>query len=201
MSDGWIPEREKAVPRKKHAWFVDLSLVSIYSLFLVGCFFIAFAHRNLADMQTWSWISFLLVILVSLSLSYVLYDLKKTLAIFFLCSLSGFVLTSFISVALFFHSYTTYFYRTGPDPLDLEIVSPAQLIMVFIIDAFFINILGTIAGNYIAERTRRGEKVLSLRCLSCGTWNEQDALKCSFCGKELIEERYAAEKEKKKGLL
>ncbi len=91
--------------------------------------------------------------------------------------------TYVISVALFFHSYTLYSYQIGID--DFWKVSPAGLILVFAITFFFLNILGAIVGYYLAERTRKGEKKLTLRCSKCGTWNEQDAIHCSYCGREL----------------
>ena len=185
MSDKRNVEKQKVVSSVKRKWLINSGLVLFYTLFMLGSFLIGFAHRYLADMQKWSNISVFLIILSSLCMGYILYDLKRTMVIFSLCSFSGFALISITSVALFFHSYTSYSYRTGTDEFDFRITSPAVLIMVFVIEVLFINILGAIAGYYIAGRTRKGEKKLTLRCSNCGTWNEQDAINCSYCGREL----------------
>jgi hypothetical protein len=180
--------------RSKKSWLVDSGIVLLYSFFLTTCFFIGFAHVYLNDMRTWSLISGILVILVSPCISYLLNDLGRTIAIYFLSSLLGVALESITSVILFFHSFESYGYLERKNGIIEEVlVSPAQLILLYTICVLFVCVLGAIAGNYIAERRHRGEKVFSMRCSSCGTYNERDALKCSFCGKELTEERYAAE--------
>lgn len=183
MSDGWTTEKKKTAPRKKDEWLIDSALVFLYTLFMLGCFLIGFAHRNLGDMQKWSNISVFLVIVAGLCIAYVLHDLRRTIAVFTICAFLGFAVISIVSVALYFHSFTSYSYQTGPD--DFVTTSPAVLILVFIIGVFFISILGTIVGNYIAERTRREEKKLTLRCSNCGTWNKEDAIHCNYCGREL----------------
>ncbi len=183
MSDGWTVEKEKAVFRNKSRWLLDSGLVLLYALFLLGCFLIGFAHRDLSDMQKWSNISAFLVILSSLCIGYILYDLKRTLVILSLGSMLGFALIYAGSVALFFHSYTSYSYRNGTD--SFRKIFPAGLVLTFVIGAFFISILGAIAAYYTAERTRKGEKRLILRCYSCGSWNEQYAINCWYCGKKL----------------
>jgi len=186
MSDKWNAKKENTVPRNKSKWLINSGLVLFYTLFMLGCFLIGFAHRYLGDMQKWSFISGFLVIVGSLCIGYVLYDLRRTLAIFSICSFLGFALIYIASVALFFHSYTSYSYKYRTDKSVFKVTtSPAQLIMMFVIGVFFLNILGAIAGYYVAERTRKGEKPLTLRCPDCGTWNEQDATHCSYCGKEL----------------
>lgn len=161
-----------------------------------------FAHVYLNDVRTWIWISALLVLLVSLCISYLLNNLGRTIAIYFLSSLSSLVLESITSVILFFHSFESFQYleRIYGD-IKVVLVSPAQLVLIYTICVLLVCIAGAIAGSYIAERRHRGEKAFSLRCSSCGTWNERDALKCSFCRKELAEERYAASalKQKKEG--
>jgi len=183
MSDGWTREKEKTAPRKRSEWLIDLGLVLLYTLFLLGCFLIGFAHRNLSDMQKWVNISALLVILSSPCIGYILYNLRRTVALFTICAFLGYIVISSVSVALYFHSFTSYSYRTEMD--DSVTTSPAVLIYTFTLGVFFVNILGAIVGNYIAERTGRGEKRLTLRCHNCWSWNEQDAINCSYCGKKL----------------
>jgi hypothetical protein len=178
--------------RSRKDWFIDSGLVLLYSVFLTANFFIGFVHVYHDDLLTWSWISGFLVILVSPCISYLLNDFGRTIAIFFLSSFLGFALESITSVILFFHSFWFYRYLERTNEIG-ELASPAQLILIYTISVFFISVLGAIVGCYIAERRHKGEKVLSLRCSRCGTWNEQDAVKCSFCKKELVEERYAAE--------
>jgi len=180
--------------RRGKDWFIDSGLIILYSVFLTVCFFIGFAHVYLNDMRTWIWISVLLVLLVSPCISYLLNDLGRTIAIYFSSSLLGVAFESITSVILFFHSFESYVYleiRYGE--IREVLLSPAQLVLLFTISSLFVCVLGAIAGNYIAELRHRGEKVFSVRCSSCGTWNERDALKCSFCKKKLTEERYAAE--------
>ena len=185
-------------PRSKKDWLFDSGIVLLYSFFLTACFFIGFAHVYINDVRTWIWISVSLVLLVSISISYLLNDLGRTIAIYFLSALLGFAFESIISVILFFHSFESYRYLERVyDEIKEVLLSPAQLILLFTIGVLFVGILGAIAGNYIAELRHRGEKVFSLRCSSCGTWNERDALKCSFCGKELTEERYAVEAQRR----
>lgn len=196
MSNLWITEKEKPAPRIKHARLVDLSLVFIYPLFLTGCFFISVLYGGYGG---WGWASFFLVFLVSALVDYVFYDFRRTLLIFFLGSFLGSVLIYFTSDALIFHSSMSYGMRITED--TILYLSPAWLISMLVIVFFLLSIVGAAAGNAIAEWTGRGRTPFTLRCADCGTWNEQDALKCSFCGKELIEERYAAEKEKKERLL
>jgi hypothetical protein len=119
-------------------------------------------------------------------------DLGRTIAIYFLSSLLGVALASITSVILFFHSFESYVYlEIGYGEIREVLVSPAQLVLLFTISSLFVCVLGAIGGYYIAEGRHRGEKAFSLRCSSCGTWNERDAQKCSFCKKELTEERYA----------
>jgi hypothetical protein len=185
MSDGWTTEKKKTAPRKKSEWLIDSGLVFLYTLFMLGCFLIGFAHRNLGDMQKWSNISGFLVIVGGLCIGYVLYDLRRTIAVLTICAFLGFAVISIVSVTLYFHSYTSYSYRTGTGRFDFETISPAALILTFVIGVFSVNILGAIVGNYVAERTRRREKRLTLRCSNCGTWNEEDAIHCNYCGREL----------------
>lgn len=189
MSGGWTTvERKKAILRRKREWLIDLGLVFIYSLFMVGCFFIFVLPKVWGEVSPITWgdlISVLLVMLISPYISFVLNSLKRTLMIFFLSSLLGFALTSAISVALLFHSYTTYSIEISTDTTDTITLSPAQQILTFVIGVFFISILGAITGAYIAERTGKGEKRLTLRCYNCGKWNEQEAIICSYCGKKL----------------
>jgi len=180
--------------RRRKDWFVDLGLILLYSVFLTAGFWIGFAHVYRSEVETWSWVSGLLVLLVSPCISYLLYNIGRTIAIYVLSSILGYALESITSVTLFFHSFTSYRYVISP--LTSVLVSPAQVILAYTISVLFVSVLGTLAGNYIAERRHKGEKVFSLRCSSCGTWNEQDAPQCSFCGKELTEERNAATKGK-----
>lgn len=170
--------------RTSKDWLIDTGLVLIHSFFLTICFLIGFAHVYLSDMQTWSSISALRVIVVSPFFSYFLHSLGRVIAIFLLSSLVGFALESITSVVLFFDSFNSHRYlEISGGEIHEVLVSPAQLILVYTISVFFISILGGIVGDYIAERRHKGEKMFTLRCPSCGTWNEQDTLKCSFCGK------------------
>lgn len=196
MSDGWTTKKKKGESRNKREWLIDSGLVFLHSLFLAGCFFIFIMPRIRTSLSIGlgNWVSVFLVILVSLYISFVLHSLERTIAIFFLSSLLGYVLTSVTSVAFLFHSYTSYSFEIKPD-ITIKF-SPAHLILQFVIGVFLISILGGIAGDYIAERTRKGEKRLTLRCLDCGTWNEQDAIHCSYCGKKLSEGHKVAEKRK-----
>jgi len=186
MSDGWTAGKEKTAPRKRSEWLIDSGLVFIYSLFIMACFFIFIVPRVLGGVRStgWGdWISIFLVILISPCISFILHSLRRTVAIFFSSSLLGFVLTSATSVAFLFDSYSSHSIEIGPD--NTIRFSPAQQILVFMIGIFFLSILGAIVGDYIAERTRRGERRLTLRCSNCGTWNEQDVTSCSHCGKKL----------------
>jgi len=183
MSDKWTVEKETSTRPKEGKWLINSVLVFLYTLFMLGCFLIGFAHRNLGDMQKWSNISGFLVIVAGLCVGYVLYDLRRTIAVFTICAFLGFAVISIVSVSLYFHSFTSYSYRWGTN--SFVTISPAAMILTFEIVVFFISILGAIVGNYIAERTRRGEKKLTLRCPNCGTWNKEDAIHCNYCGREL----------------
>lgn len=184
---------KKAVSRRKSAWLLNLGLMFTYSLFIVGCFFIFILPIVWGSRPTvWSGLaSVFLVMLISTCISYALYNLRRTLMIFLSSSLLGFFLTSAASVALLFHSYTTYSIED-----DTVTISPVHQIGEFVIGVFFFSILGAIAGSFIAEKTRKGEKRLTLRCYSCGTWNEEDAVMCSYCGKKLNSGTPRSEEEK-----
>lgn len=182
--------------RSAKDWLIDSGIVIVYSSFLTICFLFGFAHTYLNDVRTWSSISALLIILASPVFSYLLHNLGRAIAVFFLSSLVGLALESVISVALFFHAFDFYYYKEVLQwypYIEEVLVSPAQLVLMYTIGAFFISILGGIAGDFIAERRHRGEKVFRVRCPNCGTWNQLEASKCSYCGKELTKERNAAE--------
>lgn len=175
---------------------MDLGLVFIYALFLTGCFFISVLYGGYGG---WAWASFVLVFLVSALVDYVFYDFGRALLIFLMSSFLGSVLIYFTSDAFIFHSSISYGMRIAED--TTVYLSPGELISMLLIVFFLLSVLGGAAGYTIAERTGKGRILFTLRCAKCGTKNEQDALKCSWCGKELMEERYAAEKEKKERLL
>ncbi len=195
MSNGWTVERKESLPRKKSEWVADLCLVLLYSLFMTGCFFIFITPRVWAYPKLMSWAdlaSIFLVVLASPFVSFMLHNLRRTLLIFALSSLLGFGLASILSVAFLFHSYTYFEFEIAPD--ITRAFSPAQQILIFTIGFLFVSILGAIGGNYIAEKTGKGEKPLTLRCSKCGTWNEPDTIYCSHCGANLHGEYISAEK-------
>jgi hypothetical protein len=190
MPDRWITKREKSSFRKKQSWLVNLGLVFVYSVFLTGCFFISVLY---AGIRGWGWTSFVLVFLASALVDYVLNDFRRALLIFLASSLVGSALIYFTSDAFIFHSSTSYGIEIAEG--DIWVLSPAYLISSLVIVFFLLSIVGAATGYAAAEWTGKGEKPFTLRCAGCGTWNERDALKCSSCGRELIQERYAAEKE------
>jgi hypothetical protein len=130
MSDGWTREKEKTAPRKRNEWLIDLGLACIYSLFIMGCFFTLMRYRNNV---------ILLAVLSSLSLacfciSYVLYDLERTLRILFFASFLVIVL----SFALALYSEEIFW---------ISILFSAFYLLVP-------SILGVIAGDYVAEKRK-----------------------------------------------
>ncbi|MGD8505678.1 MAG: hypothetical protein PVF15_03330 [Candidatus Bathyarchaeota archaeon] len=163
MSDGWTREKRKTPPRTKREWLIDSGLVFVYSFFMTLCFFIFILPRVWGQSGPITWggvISVLLVVLFSPYISFILKNFRRTIMIFFL----SFLLGSAVIAAVPF---------------------PAEPIFGFPIGFFFISILGAIVGSYIAGRTGKGEKKLTLRCTDCGTWNEPDAIHCSHCGMNL----------------
>lgn len=195
MSNGWTVEKKKAPPRKKREWVADLGLVLLYSLFMTGCFFIFITPRVWAYPKLSSWVdlaSIFLVVLASPFVSFVLHNLRRTLLIFALSSLVGFGLASISSVAFLFRSYTYFEIEIAPDVT--RAFSPAQQILIFTLSFLFVSILGAIAGDFVAEKTRKGETTLTLRCSKCGTWNAQDTIYCSHCGSNLHGEYSTADK-------
>jgi hypothetical protein len=144
-------EKKKVAPRKKIEWFINSVLVLIYSLLLVGCFFILLPPYMPTHVILGDWISFFLVVLVSVYISFVLHDLKRTLAIYFLSSLLGHVLTS-VTFTFLFHSYASYSIEI--EPYTTIRFSPALLILGFVISFFFLSTLGAIAGDYVAEKRK-----------------------------------------------
>lgn len=167
-------EEEKEV-HNKHKWLIDSGSVCLYSLFMLSCFFSSIFHKD------WGWISFVLTMLISAGIAFVHCDLKRTLTIFFVSSLLGIIL-SFIPVVLLGGIYSQEQFWA--------------LIPFFVIILLILSIWGAIVGNYIAERTGRGEKRLTLRCPYCGTWNEQDAVLCSYCGEKFNEKIEVTDKRK-----
>lgn len=177
----------------KHAWPVDLGLVFIYSLFQTGCFFITVLYSSIGGWGTAS----ALVLLASALVAYAIYDFRRTLLVFFSSSLVGSILIYFTSDAFIFFS-SMYNFRITEQ--ETWIFRPAHLITVLLLGFFTLSVFGGVAGDAIAERAGKGEILFTLRCAGCGTKNEQHALKCSFCGKELTQERYATQEQEKERL-
>ena len=187
MISGSAVGEEKEV-HNEYEWLIDLGLVYLYSLFILGCFFFSIFHKD------WGLrISLVLTILISACIGFVHHDLKRTLTAFFVSSLLGIILSFIPVVFLFPSSAIRHMGISG-------IYSQEQfwaLIPFFVIILLILSILGAIVGNYIAERTAKGEKRLTLKCPDCGTWNEQKSIQCSYCGKKLGERRKVAEKTKR----
>jgi len=188
----WTIEKEKTV-LQKNKWLIDSGLVFLYSALMVSCFFILTSYGG--------WV-LLFAVLSSLSLtilciSYVLSNLTRTLRILFFGSLLGFVL-AFAAKALYvyhFASYPNYIMASSEELEKTRRMADCLTMYVgFMILVLVLGILSAIMGNYIVERTREGEKRLTLRCYNCGSWNEQDAVNCGYCGKNLDEEHNDAEK-------
>ena len=159
MSDGWTAEKEKTSPRKRSEWLIDSGLVFIYSLFITGCFFALMRYRNNV---------ILLAVLSSLSLacfciSYVLYNLERTLKILFFASLLGCILASIVIafIVYYYRSYPEYIIRYGEvffinNELEKtqEVAEYLTMFVGFITFVLTLSILGAIAGDYIAEKRK-----------------------------------------------
>jgi len=142
MSDGYLSEKKRLTLEKKSEWLVDSVLVCLYSIFMLGCFFLAIFYKE------WGfWYALVLIMLFSFGIGFVHHNLNRTLKVFFLASILAIVL-SFIPVAFLFHSTSSRL------EINEELYSQERFWALVFFSAIYMlvpSILGGITGYFIAK--------------------------------------------------
>ena len=80
-------EKQKTVLSVLRKWLIDLGLVLLYTLFILGCIFLAVSHKD------WGfWHSLVSVILFSACIGFIHHNINRTMKVFFLASILNVVL-------------------------------------------------------------------------------------------------------------